>query len=548
MGNQIFCVARFLFGLSIFMQIPFSRGTLFALPIALLTLIPLLVVLSSFFNPQPEIWQHLSEYVLPRVLKNTAVLMLGVSVGVLLLGVSLAWLTSVCEFPGRRFFAWSLMLPLAMPAYVLAFVQVGLFDFTGPVQTLLREWTGDSSWFPRIRSTGGVILVLSLAFYPYVYLLARDAFLTQGKRAIEAAQMLGMSRRMAFFQVALPMARPWLIGGVLLVLMETLADFGTVSIFNYDTFTTAIYQSWFSLFNLPAASQLASILVLFVLALAVGEQWGRGRRRYAVRGGVAQRITLRGAGRYLAVFWCAAVLLIAFVIPFIQLLVWVKMVWATDFDARYPWFILRSLAIGAMAALLVTGLGLVLVYVQRRYADTRWLVRIATLGYAVPGTVLAVGVFIPVAWLDNLLIPVLAYFGVVTTQVLKGTLVVMLLALAARFMAVAFQPAEAAMQRITRNQEDAARSLGLSSRQVLGRLHLPLLKSGLLTAMLIAFVDVMKEMPITLMTRPFGWDTLAVRVFEMTSEGMWERAALPSFFIVMLGLIPVILLVRKGGD
>ena len=548
MGNQIFCVARFLFGLLIFMQIPFSRGTLFALPIALLTLIPLLVVLSSFFNPQPEIWQHLSEYVLPRVLKNTAVLMLGVSVGVLLLGVSLAWLTSVCEFPGRRFFAWSLMLPLAMPAYVLAFVQVGLFDFTGPVQTLLREWTGDSSWFPRIRSTGGVILVLSLAFYPYVYLLARDAFLTQGKRAIEAAQMLGMSRRMAFFRVALPMARPWLIGGVLLVLMETLADFGTVSIFNYDTFTTAIYQSWFSLFNLPAASQLASILVLFVLALAVGEQWGRGRRRYAVRGGAAQRITLHGAGRYLAVFWCAAVLLIACVIPFIQLLVWVKMVWATDFDARYPWFILRSLAIGAMAALLVTGLGLVLVYVQRRYADTRWLVRIATLGYAVPGTVLAVGVFIPVAWLDNLLIPVLAYFGIVTTQVLKGTLVVMLLALAARFMAVAFQPAEAAMQRITRNQEDAARSLGLSSRQVLGRLHLPLLKSGLLTAMLIAFVDVMKEMPITLMTRPFGWDTLAVRVFEMTSEGMWERAALPSFFIVMLGLIPVILLVRKGGD
>lgn len=548
MGNQIFCVARFLFGLSIFMQIPFSRGTLFALPIALLTLIPLLVVLSSFFNPQPEIWQHLSEYVLPRVLKNTAILMLGVSVGVLLLGVSLAWLTSVCEFPGRRFFAWSLMLPLAMPAYVLAFVQVGLFDFTGPVQTLLREWTGDSSWFPRIRSTGGVILVLSLAFYPYVYLLARDAFLTQGKRAIEAAQMLSMSRRMAFFRVALPMARPWLIGGVLLVLMETLADFGTVSIFNYDTFTTAIYQSWFSLFNLPAASQLASILVLFVLALAVGEQWGRGRRRYAVRGGAAQRITLHGAGRYLAVFWCAVVLSIAFVIPFIQLLIWVKTVWATDFDARYPWFILRSLSIGAMAALLVTGLGLVLVYVQRRYHDTRWLVRIATLGYAVPGTVLAVGVFIPVAWLDNLLIPVLAYFGIVTTQVLKGTLVVMLLALAARFMAVAFQPAEAAMQRITRNQEDAARSLGLSSRQVLGRLHLPLLKSGLLTAMLIAFVDVMKEMPITLMTRPFGWDTLAVRVFEMTSEGMWERAALPSFFIVILGLIPVILLVRKGGD
>jgi iron(III) transport system permease protein len=530
------------------MQKLFSKGTLYALPIALLTLIPLLVVLSSFLHPQPEIWQHLSEYVLPRVLKNTAILMLGVTIGVLLLGVSLAWLTAVCDFPLRRFFAWSLMLPLAMPAYVLAFVQVGLLDFTGPVQTLLREWMGDSSWFPRIRSTGGVILVLTLAFYPYVYLLARNAFLTQGKRALEAAQMLGMSRRMAFFKVALPMARPWIVGGLLLVLMETLADFGTVSIFNFDTFTTAIYQSWFSLFNLPAASQLASILVMFVLVLAVAEQWGRGRRHYAVRGGTAERIVLRGAGRWLAVAWCVLVLLIAFIIPMIQLLVWVKGVWAMDFDASYPGFILRSIAIGAMAALLVTAFGLLLVYVQRRYPDTHWLVRIATLGYAVPGTVLAVGVFIPIAWLDNLLIPIVAYFGVATTQVLKGTLVVMLLALAARFMAVAFAPVESAMQRITRNQEDAARSLGLSSRQVLRRVHLPLLRGGLLTAMLIAFVDVMKEMPITLMTRPFGWDTLAVRVFEMTSEGMWERAALPSFFIVLMGLIPVILLVRKTED
>ncbi|WP_255987634.1 ABC transporter permease [Chitinolyticbacter albus] len=524
------------------------RGVLYALPIALLTLIPLAVVLASFLDPQPQIWSHLAHYVLPGVLRNTAILMVGVTVGVLLLGVPLAWLTAVCEFPGRRFFAWALMLPLAMPAYVLAFVQIGLLDFTGPVQTWLREVLGDSSGFPNIRGTGGVVLVLSLAFYPYVYLLARNAFATQGKRALEAAQMLGVSRRAAFFRVAIPMARPWIIAGVTLALMETLADFGAVSIFNFDTFTTAIYKAWFALFNLPAASQLASLLVLFVLVLAVIEQRVRGARHYHVRSGHAERIALIGATRWWASIWCLLVLLVAFVIPLIQLLLWVKGVWADDFDDRYPAFIGRSILLAAMAAALLGLLALVLAYARRRYQGrtTQWLTRLAILGYAVPGTVLAVGVFIPVAWLDNILLAALQPLGFEGFQVLKGTVAVMLLALAARFMAVAFQPVDTAMQRITRNQEEAARSLGLNSRQALLRLHLPLLRGGLFTALLMVFVDVMKEMPITLMTRAFGWDTLAVRVFEMTSEGMWDRAALPSLFIVLAGLLPVFLLIRHS--
>ncbi|AOX99621.1 iron ABC transporter permease [Jeongeupia sp. USM3] len=525
-----------------------SRGQLYTLPVALLTVVPLAVVLSSLLDPQPEVWAHLAEYVLPGVLWNTFVLIVGVGAGVLLLGVPLAWLTAVYAFPGRRLFSWALMLPLAMPAYVLAFVQVGLLDFTGPVQTLLRSLFGTSAWFPQIRSTGGVILVLSMAFYPYVYLLARNAFLTQGRRAIEAAQTLGVSRKRAFFTVAIPMARPWLIGGVTLALMETLADFGTVSIFNFDTFTTAIYKAWFSLFNLPAASQLASLLVMFVLVLVALEQWGRGARSYQVRSTQAERIVLRGAQRWLATAWCGIVLLLAFVVPLLQLLVWVRGVWVEDFDSRYPAFIGRSLLLAAMAAALVTLLALLLAYARRRYRDagTRWLVRLATLGYAVPGTVLAVGVFIPIAWLDNVLLAVLRPLGFEALAIFKGTLAVMLLALAARFLAVAFQPVDSAMQRITRSQEEAARSLGLNGRQTLWRLHLPLLRGGLLSAALLTFVDVLKEMPITLMTRAFGWDTLAVRVFEMTSEGMWDRAALPSLFIVLAGLVPVVLLIRKS--
>jgi iron(III) transport system permease protein len=523
-------------------------GPLRALAIAALTLVPLLVVLASFFDPQPEVWSHLAAYVLPGVLWNTVVLISGVGIGVLFLGVPLAWLTSVCDFPGRRFFAWSLMLPLAMPAYVLAFVQVGLLDFTGPVQTLLREWLGSSHWFPPIRSTGGVVLVLTLAFYPYVYLLARNAFITQGLRAVEAAQALGYTRAQAFWKVALPMARPWIAGGMTLALMETLADFGSVSIFSFDTFTTAIYKAWFALFNLPAASQLASLLVMFVLVLAAVDQRLRHNRRYAAKNYSPARIRLRGGARWGAIVFCSIILAMAFVVPFIQLLIWAYSVWQEDFDGRYPAFLLHSIWLAGLAAVAVTVLGLLLSAIRQHHRDpwTQWIVRLATLGYAIPGTVLAVGVFIPVAWLDNQLLSVAAWFGWETSQILKGSLLVMLLALSARFLAVAYQPIDAAMQRITRNQGNAARSLGLSARQALLRLQLPMVRGGLLTAALIVFVDVMKEMPITLMTRPFGWDTLAVRVFEMTSEGMWDRAALPSLAIVLAGLLPVILLVRKS--
>jgi iron(III) transport system permease protein len=531
-------------------QLRYYSGPLRALLLAALTLVPLCVVLMSFLDPQPEIWSHLAEFVLPGVLKNTLILMVGVGIGVLLLGVCLAWLTAVCDFPGRRFFSWGLMLPLAMPAYVLAFIQVGLLDFTGPLQTALRAWLGSSHWFPPIRSMGGVIMVLTLAFYPYVYLLARNAFITQGMRAIEAAQALGYSRMEAFWKLALPMARPWIAGGVTLALMETLADFGSVSIFSLDTFTTAIYKAWFSLFNLPAASQLASILVLFVLVLAVLDQRLRHNRRYVTKHFSPSRIQLRGAVRWAATIFCGLVLSVAFIIPLIQLIVWVKEAWQVDLDNRYFGFLWHSIFLSGMAALLVAILGLFLSAIRQNYPDwlTQSIVRLATIGYAIPGTVLAVGVFVPIAWLDNQLLDIMKIFGIEAVQILKGSLLVMLLALSARFLAVAFQPINASMQRITRNQNNAARALGLSSRQALFRFQLPMVRGGLLTAMLIVFVDVMKEMPITLMTRPFGWDTLAVRVFEMTSEGMWERAALPSLMIVLTGLLPVIFLVRKSEN
>ncbi|MEY3201161.1 MAG: hypothetical protein RIR70_711 [Pseudomonadota bacterium] len=498
--------------------------------------------MSAFLQPQPDEWAHLAQHVLPRVLGNTALLVVGVGAGTLLLGVGLAWLTAVCEFPGRRFFTWALMLPMAMPAYVLAFVHVALLDYSGPVQTLLRTLFGAPLWFPPIRSTWGVVLVMSFALYPYVYLLARQAFLTQGKRLMEAAQTLGLSHTQAFWKVALPMSRPWWVAGVTLALMETLADFGTVSIFNFDTFTTAIYKAWFALFNLPLASQLASLLVVLVLFLVALENKARGQRAYAGRLGAGERILLKGRLRWLALGVCAGVLLMAFIVPFIQIVIWVVSVWQTDFDSRYLQFIWHSVLLASCSALVVGVAALWLAWARRAHADviTAALTRIATLGYAVPGMVLAVGIYIPVAWLDQRLAAL--SWGV--PIMLGGTLLVMLLGLSSRFLAVGFGPIEAGFKRITDSQEEAARSLGLSPRAVLWRLHLPLLSGSVLSAALLVFVDVMKEMPITLMTRPFGWDTLSVRIFEMTSEGMWEHAALPALFIVLVGLIPVVMLMR----
>lgn len=522
-----------------------------AVALALLTLIPVGVVAAALLHPDQAIWDHLWRHVLPEVLLNTLWLALGVAVGVTVLGTGLAWLTAACEFPGRKFFTWALLLPLALPAYVTAFVWIGLLDFSGTLPTYLRENWGIPRP-PPIRSRGGVILVMVLALYPYVYLTARAAFQGQGRRLLEAAQSLGLSRRRAFFQVALPMARPGIVAGLTLALMETLADFGTVAVFNYNTFTTAIYKAWFSMFSLPAASQLATLLVFFVLTLVLMEQYSRGGRGFAgsARGsGGARRIRLSGLNAGLASAAAGLVFLLAFAAPMAQLLVWTKNILAADLDARYLAFAWHSLLLAGLGAGLVVSLALALGYALRLRPSgpMQFTTRLATLGYALPGAVLAVGFYIPVAGLDNLLIDTWRdWTGEEIGQILGGTLVVMLLAYCARFLAVGFGPVETGLARITRAVDEAAQVLGCTGMKRLGKVHLPMLRGPLLAAAALAFVDIMKELPITLMTRPFGWDTLATRVFEMTSEGEWERAALPAVAICLVGLLPIFFLVKHS--
>ena len=521
--------------------------------VAVLVLIPVGTIILSFLAPAGDVWQHLVETVLPSLLINTFWLTLGVAVSSALLGVSLAWFTAVCEFPGRKFFSWALILPLAIPAYVMAFVTLGLFDFTGPVQTLLRSWVGpELFWFPDIRGRLGVIIVMTLAFYPYVYLLARNAFLTQGKRSLEAAQSLGLNRTQGFLKVALPMARPWIVSGVMLVLMETLADFGTVAVFNYDTFTTAIYKAWFSMFSLSAASQLASLLIVIVFVLIVMEQQFRSRMRYAEtqQSSRIHCISLTGWRAWGVAGFALATLFFAFLLPITQLIIWATDTFVEEFNQPYLSFLWHSLMLSGLAALLTCSVAVLVVYSARRHPDTvtRVAVRIATIGYALPGVVLAVGIFVPLAWLDNWLNEMaMQLFHIETGHLIQGTLAIMLIAYMTRFLAVGHNPIDSAMQRITFSIDEASMGLGLNGWSMLKRVHLPILKGGIFTAATLVFVDVMKEMPITLMTRPFGWDTLAVRIFEMTSEGEWEQAALPAVALVLAGLIPIVLLARQIG-
>ena len=522
---------------------PASRAPgwhLLALAIAAPTLAVLLVVAAALLRADAEIWAHLSAHVLPRAAWNTLWLVLGVGLGVGVLGTLLAALVALCDFPGRAFFAWALLLPLAVPAYVLATVYIGLFDYAGPFQTQLRAWHPGFDGI-EIRNRWGAMAVLVLALYPYVYLVVRNALASQGARLMEVARLLGHRPGQGFWRAALPMALPWIGGGTLLAMMETLADFGAVSAFNHDTLTTAIYRTWYGLFSVSGALQIAAVLLLFVLALLALEQRVRSGQRFVSLGSTpVQRRRLGRRGAWLATLACALVWLLAFALPVGQLLLWAAGA-AQDLDQRYWRLAATSLQLALGAALLLPALALALSWAQRRAPSLplRWLARLATLGYAMPGALLAVAFFAAAGLLLTRL-PGL-------TELLRGSILLLLVAYGVRFLAVAATPVNGAALRLKPSLEEAARGLGVSGLRLFLRVHLPLLRGGVLAAALLVFVDVMKEMPITLMMRPFGWDTLAVRIFEFTAEGQWQRAALPAVAIVAVGLLPTYWL-HRGSE
>ena len=516
-----------------------TRWPLIAVILAIPTLLPLAAALSSFTRLDAELWSHLSDYVLPQVLPTTLLLLVFVSAGVSVLGTALALLIGLFEFPGRRVFSWALLLPMAMPAYVLATVFVGALDYAGGVASFLRE---RGLLLPDLRNLAGASLVLIAALYPYVYLVVRSSLAGQGARVLEAARTLGLSPTQAVLRVALPLSAPAIFGGTLLAAMETLADFGAVSAFNVDTLASAIYKAWFALFSVDAALQLAGVLLALVLVLLILQARVQSARRVATASGpAAQRRQLQPLGAALAVGGCSLVVALCFVAPLIQLGIWSAR-HLGEIDGRLLQAGINALLLGLLAAALVVTIALLLAYAARRSPGrvVNAAARTATLGYALPGALLAVGLYAPLAALFGRLNQALGW-----SLLLQGGLALMLMAYAVRFTAVAHAPVMAGLTRIRPSLDEASRLAGLTGLAQLRRVHLPLLRPGLAAAAALVFVDVMKEMPITLMTRPFGWDTLAVRIFELTSEGQWQRAALPALAIVAVGLVPVWWLVRN---
>jgi len=519
--------------------------------IAAIVALPILAVLAHVFVPVPEVWTHLAATVLPRYLVNTVILATGVGVCVLVIGVATAWLVVMCRFPGRRVFEWALLLPLAVPTYVIAYAYTDFLQFVGPVQTTLRElfgWTRHDYWFPDVRSLGGAITLLSLVLYPYVYLLTRAAFLEQSACVLEVGRTLGRNPRRLLFNVAVPLARPAIAGGVALALMETLNEFGAVHFFAIDTFTTGIYRTWFGLGEPVAAAQLAACLLLFVILLVLLERWSRGRARYfhtSARYRELPRFELTGARAVLAFAACALPVLVGFVLPATLLAVMAVTGGDPLFGGRFIGLATNSLLLAAIAAVCAVGLALLLSYGVRlqRNRGTRLAARIASMGYAVPGSVIAVGILIPLGWADQGINAFLERrFGFMPGLLLTGTIVALVYAYVVRFLAVAYSALEASLEKVTPSMDAAARTLGKTAGATLRRVHTPIMRSSLLAAGILVFVDVMKELPATVILRPFNFDTLAIRAHELASDERLAQASTSALAIVVVGVIPVIVL------
>jgi iron(III) transport system permease protein len=525
--------------------------TLAALAIAAMVAAPVVIVFAHFFLPSEGAWSHLASTTLPGQIANTVLLTSGVAAGCVLIGVTAAWLITMCRFPGDRFFEWAMLLPMAMPAYIMAYADTDLLQFAGPVQTALREfmgWRRGDYWFPEIQSLGGAITILTLALYPYVYLLARAAFLEQSVAAIEVARTLGHGPWATFFRVALPLARPAIAGGAALALMEAAADFGTVQYFGVDTFTTGIYRTWFGMGNKVAAAQLAATLMLFVFLILAAERMTRGQARYHHTSRRYSRIVpvqLHGFYAAGALVICALPLLLGFAMPAATLLNMSFHGGDPLFGGRFLGYARNSAILAGLAAVITVVTALVIAYGLRLKPSplTRGAARVASMGYAIPGSVIAVGMVIPLATLDNFIDGVMrSGFGISTGLLLSGTIIAVMFAYVARFLAIGLNAVESGLSRVTPNMDEAARTLGAGALGTLARVHIPILRGSMLTAAILVFVEVLKELPATLIVRPFNFDTLAIRVYNLASDERLTEASTGALTIVVVGLIPVVIL------
>lgn len=512
---------------------------------------PVALVFVSIFFPQTEIWQHLYSTVLSDYIVNSLVLAFGVGILVIVIGTVLAWCIARYEFTGRKQLQWLILLPMAMPAYIIAYTYTGLMDFAGPIQTLLRStfnWQHGDYYFPDIRSLPGAVIMLSLVLYPYVYMLAKTAFSEQPASLEEVSRNLGVSNRKHLFKVVLPLARPAILMGAALAMMEAFADYGTVQYFGLSTFTTGIFRTWFGLGNGIAAAQLAAMLTSFVVLLLILEYLSRRKIRYYFQGQKTQQINrqkLTGIQAFWVPFICVIPVFFGFILPVLQLVNWASITYSTQLTSEFWLLLWNSFYLAAIAAVTAVTLALLFAYGKRLnpIKPIRFLVGIVSLGYAVPGTVIAIGAMISLSWIDiklNTLTEI--WFDSSVGLIFSGSLFALILVYSSRFLAVAMHNIDTGLARVKPSMDDAARSLGHKPLQILRSIHVPLMKTSVLSALLLVFVDVLKELPATLILRPFNFNTLAVRAFELASDERLMDAAFPALAIVSVGILPVILL------
>ena len=515
------------------------------LPFAVLIIFtaPLLIVLSTLFGGYSENWFHLYEFVLTDYIISSGILVIGVSVLVLVLGTVTAWTVTTYNFKGKKVFEWALILPLAIPPYILAYTFTGLFDPFGDANNLFRSlfnFEDSVVLFPNVRNIYGAIVVFAFTLYPYVYLVSRSAFINQSKSMKEAARLLGLNQFQIFYRLALPLIRPAAIGGLMLVIMETLSDFGAVDHFAIQTFTTGIFRTWYGLYDLQTAMQLASLLLLTVGVFYMVERSSRGDGIYTSNNSTFspnEEINLKGIKSLVAFLVCFIPVFIGFILPILELGLWAYEVNLNFFNYKFIENSINTLTLSFITGLICAALALIINF-SIRYKPGVLVSRFSALlsiGYAVPGLILAVGMVQLLVYFDNL---VFSAFDIVLT----GSLFGLVLAYVIKTYALANSSIESGYERISYSLDDSSKLLGSSGWNMLGNIHMPLLKTSILTSVLLVMSDVVKELPATLILRPFNFETLAVSTYIYASEERMLQAAAPAIAIVLIGLIPIVLL------
>lgn len=531
------------------------RWSLIGYLIASVITLPLVAILIQAAIPTESVFGHLLDTVLPTYIRNTLLLMLWVCVGAIFIATPAAWLVAKCHFPGRGIFQWALLLPLAMPAYVVAYVYTDLLDYAGPIQTFLRRFFGWQSpqdyYFPEIRSLGGASMMLALVLFPYIYLLARTAFMEQSSSLQHASRVMGCGPWQSFWRLSLPMARPALAVGVSLVAMETAADFATVSYFAVPTLTTAVYDTWLGYGSLSAAAKLSAIMLLVVFSMIGFERFSRRKQQlFQKQTGESQSVmySLKGVKAFLATSYCTLLLFVAFFLPFIILLNYAWHYFDESWHAEFWEFSFNSLYISVIVSVIAAVIGIVLMFISRVSPRKSDLLpsRLSSTGYALPGTVLAIGILVPLTYLDFAVNDLYEYLGQQGPGLIfTGSVFVLIFAFTIRFSAIAIGSVENSYKRISPSLDMAAMTMGLKPLALLWRVHLPLLRKGIFAGMLLVFIECMKELPAALLLRPVGFENLATYVFQFVSDEQLEHGALAAIVIVLVGLVPLIFLNRS---